>query len=200
MPRKDPTFTDGDLIRFFCRNLDPAEKTRVLNRFKAHILNHEPLCGDDDKINIDFCKWAKRFWDLTSICEDVAGYLPRVLATLGSLLGAIELLSWAGWIGRLLLIVRALLLFLINAIIYIGAVLAMVGQLKPFAEAAVQMFCFAQYDVNPEGEPPDPANLPESPGEIINDILNDIRDWFNEPFSPDTTTPPSDPWPPELPF
>jgi len=26
MPRKDPTFTDQDLLRFYCRNLDQTEK------------------------------------------------------------------------------------------------------------------------------------------------------------------------------
>lgn len=200
MPRKDPTFTDGDLIRFFCKNLTPAEKKRVLDHFKAHILTHTPLCPNDNRIDVDFCKWAHKFWTLTSLCEEIGEYSPKILSALVAIESALIGLSWAGWLGRLVAILRVLMTFLIQAMVYIAALMVMIGQLKPFAESAIQIFCFAHYDVELEGDPPDPTKLPESPGDIINNILNDIRDWFNDPFAPDTTTPPSNPWPPEFPF
>lgn len=43
MPRKDPTFTEADLIRFYCSNLDGAEQARVLDRFSSHILHRKAL-------------------------------------------------------------------------------------------------------------------------------------------------------------
>ncbi|MCP5158503.1 MAG: hypothetical protein H6975_03645 [Gammaproteobacteria bacterium] len=199
MPRKDPTFTDTDLIRFYCRNLDPAEKKRVLDRFKAHILTHTPICPNDHSINVDWCRWAHRFWTLTTLCKEIGEELPKVLTALVALQRALLVLSWAGWLGRLLAILRVMVTFLIQTVIYVGALMIMIGELKPFADSLIQMFCFAHYDVELEGDPPDPTKLPESPGDIINNILNDIRDWFEAPFSPDTTTPPGDPWPPEFP-
>jgi len=199
MPRKDPTFSDNDLIRFFCNNLDPAEKKRVLDRFKAHILTHEPICPNDNRIDIDFCKWAHNFWVLTTICREVGEEIPKILGALAAFNAALSLLTWAGWLGRFLAILRALVTFLISALLYIGAIMIMIGQLRPFADMLVSMFCFAHYNIDLEGDPPDPTKLPQHPGDVINDILNDIRDWFEAPFEPDTTTPPGDPWPPEMP-
>ncbi len=47
MPRQDPSFTDADLIRLFCKNLDPAEKRRVVERFRGYIISRKKICDEE---------------------------------------------------------------------------------------------------------------------------------------------------------
>lgn len=180
MPRRDPTFTDADLFRFYCNNLDPAEKARVLQKFKAHLLTHTPICPNDTKIDIDFCKWANSFYRLTTLCKEIGEEIPEILAILTTLETALLGLSWTGWLGRLLMILRALLGFLITAISYVGAIMIMLGELRPLAEVLVQFFCFYHYDVELPGDPPDLTKLPKSPGDEINEFLNGIRESLKD--------------------
>lgn len=198
MPRKDPTFTDLDLVRFYCKNLDPAEKARVLNRFRMHIVSKTPICQLDPEPGTDWCKWARQFWHISDLCEAIGKWLPKVLIILTVLNAALYALSWAGWIGRLIAVIRAAVSFLLTTLLYITALCVAVGHLKPFAEILMEMFCFAKYR-DLEGEPPNIDNLPESPIDQIDGIEKTIRDFFGTVFSTDTTTPP-DYWPPDFPI
>lgn len=195
MPRQDPSFTDADLIRLFCKNLDPAEKRRVIERFRGYIVSRKKLCDEDAEIKTDFCRWSKVFHELTDKCETAGKLLPPVLAALGALEAALAALSWAGWVGRLIVVLRVAVAYLIAIVTFFGAIIIMVGEMNSYAGSLVLFFC-EHLDAEVEGEPPNPEGLPKSPDEKLNDFIKEIEDWLNSIFSSDTTTPP-DAWPPE---
>ncbi len=195
MPRKDPSFTDGDLIRLFCKNLDPAEKLRVIERFRGYIISREKLCDEDAEIKTDFCRWSKSFLELVDKCETAGELVAPTLAALGALEASLFTLSWAGWVGRLIAVLRIAVTFLIAIVTSLGAIVIMVGKMKSYASSLVLFFC-EHLDAEVEGEPPNPEGLPKSPDEKLNDFIQEIEDWMNSIFSSDTTTPP-DSWPPE---
>lgn len=197
MPRKDPSFTDADLIRLFCKNLDPAEKQRAMERFRRHIISREKICDDDSEIKTDFCKWSKVFLEITDKCDTASKLVPPTLAALGAIEAALIALSWAGWLGRLLVVLRVAVSYLIALVAFLGAIIIMIGELNSYAGSMVLFFCQYQ-DSDISGSPPNPEGLPKSPDEQLHDFIKEIEDWFGTIFSPDTTTPPTN-WPPDYP-
>lgn len=198
MPRRDPSFTDGDLIRFFCKNLDPAEKQRVIRRFQEHIIHRAKICEDDIDVKTDFCKWAKAFAELTTKAREAGKVVPYVLSILTALEVALNALSWAGWLGKALIAIRVAVTALISITVFFGAIIIMVGQMGPFAGHLVAFFCEYQ-NAELNGEPPNPNGLPKSPDEKLQELIDSIQSWFSDAFTPDTTTPP-DYWPPDFPI
>lgn len=188
MPRKDPTFTDADLLRFYCTNLDPAEKYRVRKAFKENILHRKAICPDDEDQG-DYCAWAKAFNKITSICNVIADYLPEILASLTAIETVLGVLSWTGWVGRMLAFFRLLILALIQVVIWVGAIIVLVGKLSPYSSFVEGMFCKEAEDgsafENIEGTPPDPDSLPPNPAskllDDIQQVYRDITDWITTP-------------------
>jgi hypothetical protein len=183
MPRKDPTFTDADLIRFYCANLDPAEKTRVRKRFRANILHRTPICPNEEGGD-DYCAWAKAFDQVVQICRGIGDALPEILVVLGGIEIALSVLSWAGWLGKLLLFFRLIILALINVVVYVGAILIVVGELAPFSSWISRQFCKQvdddSIDDTVSGEPPDPDTLPPNPAsKLVDDIQQASRDFYD---------------------
>lgn len=194
MPRKDPTFTDADLIRLFCKNLEPAEKMRVTERFRKYVLSRTPICSTDPVLSTDFCAWAKAFLELTDKADSVAQTIPYVLSVLAALESALTLLSWAGWIGRAVAVLRVAVAWMIAFVTFTGALIIMFSKLHPYAASMVVMFCKYQ-DAELKGDPPNPEGLPKSPDEKLQEMIDEIKGWFGDLFSEQTTTPP-DEWPP----
>ena len=185
MPRKDPTFTDADLLRFYCTNLDPAEKYRVRKAFKENILHRKAICpGDEDED--DYCSWAEAFHKITVICETIGDWLPEVLSVLTAIEMALSVLSWTGWIGRLLAFFRLLVLALIQFVIYVGAILIMVGDLSFYSLWIKEQFCKdSEETYQLDGTPPDPDSLPPNPAskllDDIQQVYRDVMDWISTP-------------------
>lgn len=188
MPRKDPTFTDADLLRFYCTNLDPGEKYRVRKAFKENILHRKAICPDDEDEG-DYCGWAKAFNKTAAICAAIGEWLPEVIAVLTAIEIGLNVLSWTGWVGRLLAFFRLLILALIQVVIYVGAILIMVGDLTPYSSFIESQFCKDEEDGsafdNIDGTPPDPDSLPPNPAskllDDIQQVYRDITDWITTP-------------------
>lgn len=185
MPRKDKTFTDNDLIRFYCTNLDPLEKYRVRKKFKENILRRKAICPDDLDED-DYCAWAESFHEITVICRTIGDWLPEVLSALVAIETALSVLSWAGWLGRLLAFFRLLVLALIQFVIYIGAVLIMVGDLSIYSLWIKEQFCKDSEETYPlDGTPPDPDSLPPNPAskllDDIQQVYRDVMEWIKTP-------------------
>lgn len=190
MPRIDKTFTDNDLIRFYCANLDPDEKTRVLGRFVDHIINKNPICPneppkeDEDK---NPCKWVNMLKELV----DIAAALAKILAWLIAILTAIEVALGGAELGisvfpqfrpiaYLMRVIKYAIGVLIPFLIYITAVLLLIEQLGPFLTMLEQLFCKgeAPADVPP---PPSTDELPPAPtiDSTLTGFIDEIKSYFD---------------------
>lgn len=187
MPRIDKTFTDNDLIRFYCRNLDNEEKLKVRKIFRENILHRTAICPDEEN-GSDYCAWAKSFDRIVQICNGIGDWIPEILQTLTTIEMALSVASWTGWLGRLLAFFRLIILGLIEVVIYVGAVLVMVGDLAPYSSFVARQFCRQAEDDSEfavEGEAPDPDTLPPNPASKLVDDLqkaySDFKDWITTP-------------------
>lgn len=185
MPRYDPTFTHTDLLRLYCNNLDPVEKYLVRKKFKENILHRTAICPTEEDQS-DYCAWAKAFHEVAVTCQKIGEWLPEILEALTLIEGVLSALSWAGWIGRLVAFFRLFVLALINFVIYIGAVLIMVGDLSFYSVWIQNQFCKEEEGEFPlEGTPPDPDSLPPNPAsKLVDDIqqvYRDVMDWITTP-------------------
>lgn len=187
MPRIDKTFTDNDLIRFYCNNLDNEEKLKVRKKFRENILHRTAICPDEESAS-DYCEWAKAFDRIVQICNGIGDWIPEILQTLTTIEMALSVASWTGWLGRLLAFFRLIILGLIEVVIYVGAVLVMVGYLAPFSSYIARLFCQQAEDDSEfvvEGEAPDPDTLPPNPASKLVDDLqksyNDFKNWITTP-------------------
>lgn len=180
MPRKDPTFTDNDLLRFYCTNLDPAEKYRVRKKFKENILHRKAICPDDEDES-DYCAWTKALHKVTAICQAVGDWLPEILAVLTAIQMVLNVLSWVGWLGRLLAFFRLIVLLLIEFVIYVGSALVIVGEFSYYTSWLESIFCKeAEMEFELTGDPPDPDSLPPNPAsKLVDDLQQAYQDFTN---------------------
>lgn len=175
MPRSDPTFTDGDLVRFYCRNLAPGEKYQVLQRFTRYIGKGEKLCpGDVDRPNP--CEWIEIFALVIGFCSGLAERLPKIIVSLSALEASLMLLSWVGPLGRVLVLFRAAVAYLIAVLTYVTAILVMIQKFALLVEFIAVLLCKGDTPP-PLGRPPDIDDLPPDPQRIIDDIMEQIRDF-----------------------
>jgi hypothetical protein len=187
MSRKDPTFTEADLIRFYCSNLDVAEQTRVLDRFSTHILHRKALCEcDEDKT--DWCAWASALNIATTIASTISDHFAEIIAGLTAAIAFLGRLTWTGILGRFIAALIAVLTTTLAFIAYIGGIMLFIGKMDIFAVFLTDMLC-SERDFNPDsfdGTPPDVAEIPENPLDVALDYfqkqIEDLIEWFN-PFS-----------------
>ena len=181
MARKDPTFTDLDLLRLYCRNLDPAEKYRVMNAFARNLRHGEKICPDDPDERIDPCAWVDFVSAIMTRCEDLAISLPRIIAALVAFEVFLTGLSWVGPLGRLLIIIRMLVAYLITVLIYLLAIVMMILSLAPFIHFLDRFFCKGEKSL-PLDKPPGMEDLPEDPNRRMDEIIDKLQqfwDWLS---------------------
>lgn len=87
LPRRDRTFTAGDVIRFYCRNLDSFERFQVIAFFVfvAAPIQLETITSTAEDIlgEIPVLRGTTRFLTLLNrVLRIVAGVSPRVLSSL----------------------------------------------------------------------------------------------------------------------
>lgn len=175
MPRADPTFSDSDLLRFYCRNLEAGEKYRVLQRFTLYIGKGEKICpADTNRPNP--CEWIEILAAIIGICASVSNRLPQVILALTAWEAALALLSWAGPLGRILNLVRAVIAYLIAILTYATALLVMIEKFALLVEFMAVVLCRGDTPP-PLGRPPDLDDLPPDPQRIIDDLMDQIRDF-----------------------
>ncbi|MCC8991725.1 MAG: hypothetical protein LM514_03920 [Streptococcus sp.] len=190
MPRYDPTFTDIDLIRFYCTNLDPAEKARVLDRFVDHIINKNPICPneppkeDEDKKPCDWVKLLKELVDIAAALAKILAWLIAILATIEVALSGAELgisiFPQFRPIAYLLRAIKYAIGVLIPFLIYITAVFLLIEQLGPFLTILEQLFCKGEA---PDDVPPPPSTdeLPPAPtiDSTLTGFIDEIKSYFD---------------------
>lgn len=184
MPRKDPTFTEADLIRFYCSNLDEAEQARVLDRFSGHILHRKALC-DCDEDKTDWCAWASALNIATSMAATLSEHFAAITAGLTAAIAFLGRLTWTGILGRLIAALIAVLATVLAFLVYIEAIILFIGKMDIFAAFLATMLC-AESDYQPDSfdeTPPNASELPDNPLETALDYfqkqIEEFIDWFN---------------------
>lgn len=175
MPRSDRTFTDNDLIRFYCRNLDPGEKYRTLRRFNLYIGKGEKLCPDDEH-RPNPCEWLEVLAVVIGFCSGLADQLPKVMVALTAWEAALALLSWTGPLGRILTVLRAFIAYLLAIFTYLLAILELIQRFSLLIEFFVASLCYGDKPP-PLGPPPEVKDLPPDPQRIMDDIMEQIREF-----------------------
>lgn len=179
MPRSDPTFTDLDLIRFYCRNLDPAEKYQVMRSFADFIKKGAKICPDDPDKRIDPCKWIAYAKELILQCKDIAVWMTKLLPILATIATALHYSTWVGPLGRLLTVLRILVDLIIEAWIFITTILTIVGGLSPLLDFINKFFCTGEEPLPFDYDPPG-MNLPPNPAQRrMDDIMTFLDDALN---------------------
>lgn len=191
MPRKDPTFTDSDLLRFYCRNVDPGEKYRVMEAFKGHIKKGIKICPDDPEKKIDPCEWINFSEWLVHQCAAKARLLVQIAQVLTMLEVALGALSWLPPYGKVLKIIVVVLGYVVSVLIFAATLMTLVGQLGGFMGMLNKYFCTGE-EPGPLPKPPG-LDLPEDPERRMDEIVNWIESIFDW-LSPSDT----DNLPPEL--
>lgn len=192
MPRKDPTFTDSDLLRFYCRNVDPGEKYLVMKAFNDHIKKGIKICPDDPDERIDPCEWIKKLKDLLNECGKKAVLLVQIIKVLVTLEVVLSGLSWVGPAARILKIVVIVIGYLVSVLIFVATILTLLSQLGgPLLTYLNDYFCTGAKPL-PLPKPPDVV-LPEDPQRRMDEIIDWIESIFDW-LSPSDT----DNLPPEL--
>lgn len=180
MPRLDKTFKDTDLIRFFCKNLDPTEKSIVLNIFRQHVLAGKPICPNEDEgTDLNLCQWAAYLESAVNKAQIAGNVLQRILALLAAIETALTPLSLLGPIGRIVAAIRALIAYTIEVLIPITAIFIMIGELKPFASLLREVICqgAAPYYL-PEPPAIDPEiNEPVPPDNLQQELIDAVHEY-----------------------
>ena len=173
MPRSDKTFSDKDLLRFYCNNLEPDEKYRVLVAFNDYIVKGQTICPDDPAEPTNVCEWldtANRVFSAVSLLADSAQY---VLASLVALEATLSVLSWGGPIGRLLIAFRAFVAYLITVVAYVAALSTLISKLALLMDYLNLLLCSG--DKPPPLPPPPSIDLPDPPERPMDFIANEIN-------------------------
>ena len=191
MPRLDKTFSDSDLLRFYCRNLDPSEKYLVMEAFKNHIKKGIKICPNDPDKNFDPCAWIAFTKKLTDQCAEKSKLLAQIAIVLTTLEVALSSLIWIGLYGKILKIIVLIIGYVVSVLIFCSALLSMIGSLGVFINGMNKFFCTGE-DPGPLEKPPE-LNLPEDPSRRMDEIVNWIESIFFFFFPSDT-----DNLPPEL--
>lgn len=192
MPRKDPTFTDSDLLRFYCRNVDPGEKYLVMKAFNDHIKKGIKICPDDPDERIDPCEWIQKLKELLNECGKKAVLLVQIIKVLVTLEVVLSGLSWVGPAARILKIVVIVIGYLVSVLIFVATILTLLSQLGgPLLTYLNDYFCTGAKPL-PLPKPPDVV-LPEDPQRRMDEIIDWIESIFDW-LSPSDT----DNLPPEL--
>lgn len=176
MPRKDPTFTDSDLLRLYCNNLDPAEKYRVFEAFRNHVMNGQKICADDPDEKTDLCGWIANAQSVLEAAKEAASLLKYALSALVALEAVLIGLSWVGPLARVLVALRAFVAYLISIVIFATTILIMVGDLMPLILFLNKHLCKGE---KPSPLPPPPGlDLPEPPQRLMDTIVAEIESAF----------------------
>jgi hypothetical protein len=199
MPRQDPRFTDADLIRFYCNNLDDAEKSRVRKVFNDYLMKQVAICPDAEDGN-GYCEWARVFRTITKEAKRINGIIPDVIAALKTIEILLNAFSFAGLLGRLVVILKIFISSMLEYIVYLSAVLAVVIKMEPYAEWLEGIFCSIEGNDNLGeivGDLPDISEIGLDPlAGFVGDIQQtgqDFLNWFKvvpADFNPDIG-----PWP-----
>ena len=179
MPRKDPTFTDQDLIRLFCKNLDPSEKKRVLEKFMKYVIDREPICDTDINVTTNYCKWAWTFLELTEHADAISLVSNRILATLTFIESLLLALSAAGPFGRLIVLLRLLIGWIIAFAVVLLTIIKLFAELQPWAVTSTTFFCKHLHTEIGENTP-NLNGLPKSYDESVAELLGEIERIANE--------------------
>ncbi|MDG4551953.1 MAG: hypothetical protein P9F19_01990 [Candidatus Contendobacter sp.] len=190
MPRRDPTFTDLDLIRFFCKNLDPGEKYWVLKTFADYVRNGKKICPDDPDKRVDPCEWIKFARKVISECSDANKLLRKLIPIIGSIAGLLHYGAYAGPWGRILIVVRIAFDFFLEFFIFITAVMTLISEMTPFIDFLDRFFCKGEAEIPGLDYQPPGMNLPESPERRMDRIMKAVEEAFEWLEADDTDLPP----------
>ena len=174
MPRKDPSFTDNDLLRLFCKNLDPAEKLRVLEKFKAYVIDRKPICDTDPNIETNFCRWSWVYLELVDHADTFRLAVPTILKALVLIEAALLALSNTGPWAKLILFLRVAIGWLISFITFAGTLITLFAETMPYAAALTGFFCKHLF-TELSDETPDTTRLPKSYDEKLSEIMDEIH-------------------------
>lgn len=132
MPRSDPSFTDADLLRFYCKNLNPSEKYLVLKRFNDFLSKGTKICPDDPDERIDPCEWIAFARKLVAESADLAKILSKFVLVIAALEVALGALSWVGPAAKILRIIIIVLGYIEAVLFFVTAILLLISELDPF--------------------------------------------------------------------
>lgn len=174
MPRKDPSFTDADLLRLFCKNLDPAEKLRVLEKFKAYVIDRKPICDTDPNIETNFCRWSWVYLELTEHADTFRLAAPKILQALVWIESVLLALSNAGPWGKLVVFLRVAVGWVIGFVTFVATLIELFAETQPYAVALTTFFCKHQF-TELSDKTPDISRLPKSYDEKLYEIMEEIH-------------------------
>lgn len=192
MPRKDPTFTDQDLLRFYCRNLDQTEKFSVHYHFQRFFTGKIKICPDDE-FAVDPCPWIFYAHEVIYYSGRWLKYSAFVIGALVSIEVMIKGMSLVGPAGRLLSILLIAIGFLIQFLLAASIIVAAIWGMGQFITGLNHFFCKGERMTTLE--PPPNWNPPEGWDRNIDKVMqvfDDIMDWLGDSggdLPPDTFPP-----------